>query len=140
MKVGFIGLGVMGRHMAGHLLRGGHTLGVYARRADSAASLVKAGATHYATPAALAAASDVVFTIVTASSDFEQVALGADGLIHGAKPGSVVVDMETISPAVALTSRPITAFSASPAVPLAASATALSITKTFSSSCGTDAR
>ena len=101
MKVGFIGLGVMGRHMAGHLLRGGHTLGVYARRADSAAPLIAAGATHYATPAALAAASDVVFTIVTASSDFEQVALGADGLIHGAKPGSVVVDMETISPAVA---------------------------------------
>jgi 2-hydroxy-3-oxopropionate reductase len=101
MKVGFIGLGVMGRHMAGHLLRGGHTLGVYARRADSAAPLIAAGATHYATPAALAAASDVVFTIVTASSDFEQVALGTDGLIHGAKPGSVVVDMETISPAVA---------------------------------------
>jgi 2-hydroxy-3-oxopropionate reductase len=101
MKAGFIGLGVMGRHMAGHLLRGGYTLGVYARRADSAAPLIAAGATHYATPAALAAASDVVFTIVTASSDFEQVALGTDGLIHGAKPGSVVVDMETISPAVA---------------------------------------
>lgn len=101
MKTGFIGLGVMGRHMAGHLLRGGHTLGVYARRADSAAPLIAAGATHYATPAALAAASDVVFTIVTASSDFEQVVLGTDGLIHGAKPGSVVVDMETISPAVA---------------------------------------
>lgn len=101
MKVGFIGLGVMGRHMAGHLLRGGHALGVYARRADSAAPLIAAGATLYATPAALAAASDVVFTIVTASSDFEQVALGTDGLIHGARPGSVVVDMETISPAVA---------------------------------------
>ncbi len=91
----------MGRHMAGHLLRGGHTLGVYARRAESAAPLVAAGATRHATPAALAAACDVVFTIVTASSDFEQVALGADGLIHGAKPGSVVVDMETIAPAVA---------------------------------------
>jgi 2-hydroxy-3-oxopropionate reductase len=101
VKVGFIGLGVMGRHMAGHLLRGGHPLGVYARRADSAAPLVAAGATRYATPAALAAACDVVFTIVTASGDFEQVALGADGLIHGARPGSVVVDMETISPAVA---------------------------------------
>jgi 2-hydroxy-3-oxopropionate reductase len=101
VKVGFIGLGVMGRHMAGHLLRGGHTLGVYARSADSAAPLVAAGATRYATPAALAAACDVVFTIVTASSDFEQVALGVDGLIHGARPGSVVVDMETISPAVA---------------------------------------
>lgn len=101
MKVGFIGLGVMGRHMAGHLLRGGHALGVYARRAGSATPLVAAGATPYASPAALAAASDVVFTIVTASSDFEQVAQGTDGLIHGAKPGSVVVDMETISPAVA---------------------------------------
>ncbi len=101
MKVGFIGLGVMGRHMAGHLLRGGHTLGVWARRAESAAPLVAAGATLHASPAALAAASDVVFTIVTASSDFEQVALGAEGLIHGAKRGSVVVDMETISPAVA---------------------------------------
>lgn len=101
MKVGFIGLGAMGRHMAGHLLRGGHTLGVYARRADSAAELVKAGATFYTTPAVLAAACDVVFTIVTASSDFEAVTLGADGLIHGARRGSVVVDMETISPAVA---------------------------------------
>ena len=101
MKVGFIGVGAMGRHMAGHLLRGGHTLGVYARRADSAAELLKAGATFYTSPAVLAAACDVVFTIVTASSDFEAVALGPDGLIHGARRGSVVVDMETISPAVA---------------------------------------
>ena len=101
MKVGFIGLGAMGHHMAGHLLRGGHTLGVYARRADSASELVKGGATFHTTPALLAAACDVVFTIVTASSDFEAVALGPDGLIHGARRGSVVVDMETISPAVA---------------------------------------
>ena len=101
MNVGFIGLGVMGRHMAGHLLRGGHALGVYARRAASTEPLVAAGAKAYATPAALAASCDVVFTIVTASSDFEQVTLGPDGLIHGLKPGSVVVDMETISPAVA---------------------------------------
>jgi len=101
MNVGFIGLGVMGRHMAGHLLRGGHALGVYARRAASAEPLVAAGAKAYATPAALAASCDMVFTIVTASSDFEQVTLGPDGLIHGLKPGSVVVDMETISPAVA---------------------------------------
>lgn len=100
MNTGFIGLGVMGRHMAGHLLRGGHALGVYARRKDSATPLIEAGAKFYATPAALAAACDVVFTIVTAASDFEEVALGANGLIHGLKPGSVVVDMETISPAV----------------------------------------
>jgi len=101
LNVGFIGLGVMGRHMAGHLLRGGHTLHVYARRRESAEPLVKEGAKFHATPAVLAAACEVVFTIVTAASDFEQVTLGADGLIHGLKTGSVVVDMETISPAVA---------------------------------------
>ena len=87
MKVGFIGLGAMGRHMALHLQKGGHQLGVWARRAESAAPLVAIGATRHDTPAALAAASDVVFTMVTASSDFEQVVLGASGILHGAKPG-----------------------------------------------------
>jgi 2-hydroxy-3-oxopropionate reductase len=101
LNVGFIGLGVMGRHMALHLMKGGHRMGVWARRAESAAPLVAAGAARYDTPAALAAACEVVFTMVTASSDFEQVVLGGQGIIHGARPGSVVVDMETISPAVA---------------------------------------
>ena len=91
----------MGRHMALHLMKGGHRMGVWARRAESAAPLVAAGATRHDAPAALAAASDVVFTMVTASGDFEQVVLGDEGIVHGAKPGSVVVDMETISPAVA---------------------------------------
>ena len=100
MNVGFIGLGAMGRHMAQHLLNGGHRVGVWARRAESAAPLVAAGALRHDTPAALAAVSEVVFTMVTASSDFEAVVLGENGIIHGAKPGSVVVDMETISPAV----------------------------------------
>jgi 2-hydroxy-3-oxopropionate reductase len=89
--------------MALHLQKGGHQLGVWARRAESAAALVAIGATRHDTPAALAAASDVVFTMVTASSDFEQVVLGASGIFQGAKPGLVLVDMETISPAVART-------------------------------------
>ena len=101
MKLGFIGLGVMGRPMALHLMRHGHTLGVYARRAESAAPLVAAGATRYDTPAALAAACEVIFTMVTNSHDVEQIVLGADGIAQGAKAGSVLVDMETISPAVA---------------------------------------
>jgi 2-hydroxy-3-oxopropionate reductase len=101
LDLGFIGLGAMGRHMALHLMKGGHRMGVWSRRAESAAPLVAAGATRHDSPASLAAASDVVFTMVTASSDLEQVALGVDGIIHGAKPGSVLVDMETISPAVA---------------------------------------
>lgn len=91
----------MGRHMAQHLMKGGHQLGVWARRADSAAPLVAAGAKRYDSPAALAAASEVVFTMVTASSDFEAVVTGPGGIIEGARRGSVVVDMETISPAVA---------------------------------------
>lgn len=101
MNIGFIGLGAMGRHMAQHLMKGGHRLGVWSRRAESAAPLVVAGATAYDSPAALAAASEVVFTMVTASSDFEAVVTGKGGIIEGAKRGSVVVDMETISPAVA---------------------------------------
>ncbi len=91
----------MGRHMAQHLMNGGHRLGVWSRRAETAKPLVDAGATYYDSPAALAAASEVVFTMVTASSDFEAVATGAGGIIEGAKRGNVVVDMETISPAVA---------------------------------------
>lgn len=101
MNLGFIGLGAMGRHMAQHLMKGGHQLGVWARRADSAAPLVAAGASRHDSPAALAAVSEVVFTMVTASSDFEAVVTGPGGIIEGAKRGSVVVDMETISPAVA---------------------------------------
>ncbi len=91
----------MGRPMALNLMKRGHQMGVYARRPDSAAPLVAAGARAYATPAELAANAEVVFTVVTHSSDVEQVVLGENGVIHGARAGSVVVDMETISPAVA---------------------------------------
>jgi len=101
MKLGFIGLGVMGRPMALHLMKHGHSMGVYARRAESAAPLVAAGATRYDTPAALAAVCEVVFTMVTNSQDVEQIVLGADGIAQGAKAGSVLVDMETISSTVA---------------------------------------
>jgi 2-hydroxy-3-oxopropionate reductase len=101
MRLGFIGLGVMGRPMALNLLKHGHAMSVYARRAEAAAPLVAAGATRYATPAEVAANAEVIFTMVTASRDVEEVVLGAQGVIHGARPGSVLVDMETISPGVA---------------------------------------
>jgi 2-hydroxy-3-oxopropionate reductase len=91
----------MGRPMALNLMKRGHQMGVYARRPESAAPLVAAGARAYATPAELAANAEVVFTVVTFSTDVEQVVLGANGVIHGARAGSVVVDMETISPAAA---------------------------------------
>jgi 2-hydroxy-3-oxopropionate reductase len=91
----------MGCPMALNLMKHGHALGVYARRPEAARPLMDAGARLFGTPADLAARSEAVFTMVTASKDFEDVALGAAGVVHGAAPGSVLVDMETISPAVA---------------------------------------
>jgi 2-hydroxy-3-oxopropionate reductase len=99
MKVGFIGLGVMGRPMARHVLEGGHQLGVWARRPAATDPLVASGATVHETPAALAAQSDVVVTMVTGTRDVEQVLLGEKGVIEGARPGTIVVDMSTISAA-----------------------------------------
>jgi 2-hydroxy-3-oxopropionate reductase len=103
MKLGFIGLGVMGRPMALNLMKRGHEMAVYARRAASAAPLLAAGARGCATPAEVAAHAEVIFTMVTQSEDVEEVVLGEHGVIHGARPASVVVDMETISPIVART-------------------------------------
>lgn len=98
MKVGVIGLGVMGRPMALHLQRAGHDLHVWARRPASVAGLP---ATVCQTPAELGRQCEVVFTIITSSADVEHVALGPDGLIEGMAPGSVLVDCSTIAPEAA---------------------------------------
>ena len=98
MRVGFIGLGVMGRSMALNLLRGRHELTVYARRPASLAPLVERGAATAETPAALAAGCDAVFTMLTGTPDVEQVLLGDDGVVHGARSGTVVIDTSTIDP------------------------------------------
>ncbi len=101
MKIGFIGLGVMGRPIAEHLLCAGHELSVYARRSAAAAPLAAAGALAWSSPAEAAARAEVVFTMVTGSDDVRQVVLGEGGVIDGAAPGTVVVDMSTIAPGVA---------------------------------------
>jgi len=98
MNIGFIGLGIMGRPMALHLIEGGHSLRVYARRRESMAPLTEAGATACDSPTEAAQGSDVVFTIVSDTPDVEHVVLGQGGVIAGAASGSVVVDMSTISP------------------------------------------
>lgn len=97
MKVGFVGLGVMGRPMAAHLLAAGHELAVWARRPDSAAELAARGVPVCATPAELAARSEVVISIVTTSSDVAALAFGPQGLAEGFAAGSVHVDMSTIA-------------------------------------------
>ena len=101
MRLGFIGLGNMGSEMARHLLAAGHTLNVYARGERSREHANRLGLTPLPTPADVARASEVVFTMITAGSDVESLALGPDGIVHGASPGLILVDMSTISPAIA---------------------------------------
>lgn len=101
MKVGFVGLGIMGRPMALNILKGGFDLTVWARRAESMAPLLEAGAKGAGSAAEVAAACDVVFSMVSDAADVEQVALGAGGVAEGAKPGLIFVDMSTIAPAAA---------------------------------------
>lgn len=99
MKLGFVGLGIMGRPMALNLRKAGHLLWVHGRRAATMQPLADAGATACSSPQDVATNADIVFICVSDTPDVEQVILGNDGLIHGVRPGSVVVDMSTISPA-----------------------------------------
>jgi 2-hydroxy-3-oxopropionate reductase len=99
LKIGFIGLGAMGRPMAQHLMKGGHELHVWARRSEQARPLTDVGAKAWLTPAQLAAQCEVVLTMVTKGEDVEHVVLGPEGVIRGAKPGTVVIDCSTIPPA-----------------------------------------
>jgi len=97
-RIGFVGLGAMGTPMARNLLRGGHQVSVFARRTAAVAALAADGAVQLASPAEVAAASDVVFTMVTDTAAVEAVVLGTDGIVSGARPGTVVVDHSTIDP------------------------------------------
>jgi 2-hydroxy-3-oxopropionate reductase len=98
MKIGFIGSGIMGRPMSLNLINAGHELFTWGRRFDAVEPLLVAGAMGKGTPAEVAAEADITFTMVSNTADVEQVILGKRGLMHGAKPGSVIVDMSTISP------------------------------------------
>lgn len=90
MRVGYIGLGIMGRSMAHNILKAGFPLVVYNRTPERARSLVEEGAVQAASPRELAARVDVICSCVTGPHDVEEVALGPNGLIHGLKPGSDV--------------------------------------------------
>jgi 3-hydroxyisobutyrate dehydrogenase len=96
--VAFIGLGIMGLPMAGHLLKAGCRLTVHSRTKSKASELLNAGATWAETPAAAAAGADVVFVCVTDTPDVEAVLLGTNGVIRSTRQGLIVVDHSTISP------------------------------------------
>ena len=99
MNVGFIGLGTMGGPMARNLLAKGHALTVFDVIAPAVAGLVAAGARAAGSPAEVAAASDVVITMLPDAPDVLRVALGPDGILQGLKAGATYIDMSTIDPA-----------------------------------------
>lgn len=100
-KIGWVGIGVMGRSMCGHLLAAGHEVRVYTRTKASAESVLAAGAQWCDSPGDVAEGSDFVFSIVGYPSDVRAVYMGEGGLIDRAAPGTVLVDMTTSEPALA---------------------------------------
>jgi 2-hydroxy-3-oxopropionate reductase len=101
MNIGFIGLGIMGRQMALHLARDGHKLHLWARRHVSLKPFSEVGAHAHVSAAEVARHAEIVFTMVADAPDVAAVTLGEDGIAAGARPGLIVVDMSTISPAAA---------------------------------------
>ena len=99
-KVGFIGLGIMGKPMARNLLKAGYPLTVHNRSRGSVEELVREGATPASSPREVAEASEVVVTMLPNSPDVEAVVLGSEGVLEGARDGQVLIDMSTINPLV----------------------------------------
>jgi 2-hydroxy-3-oxopropionate reductase len=96
--IGFIGLGVMGRPMAEHLVRAGHEVTVHNRSQEPVRALVSAGAKAGGSPADVAADADIVITMVPDSPEVEDVVLGEDGIFSTARQGLLLIDMSTIRP------------------------------------------
>ena len=98
MKIGFIGLGIMGRPMAGHLLAAGHQLLTCTHRTPLAHDLLERGVVVRSNPAAVAAEAECVILMLPDTPDVERVLFGADGVATGLKPGTIVMDMSSIDP------------------------------------------
>ncbi len=98
MKVGFIGLGVMGAPMALNILKGGHELTVFDRSPEAVAQLVKAGARAAASPKEVGAGSEIVVTMLPEPQHVEQVVTGPHGVAEGLPAGGIVIEMSTIDP------------------------------------------
>ena len=101
-KIGWIGTGVMGSSMCGHLIEAGFSATVYSRTPSKAQGLIDKGATWADSPKAVAAASDVVFSIVGFPADVREVLLSENGALAGSKSGNILVDMTTSDPSLAV--------------------------------------
>ncbi|WP_121589365.1 2-hydroxy-3-oxopropionate reductase [Brenneria goodwinii] len=106
MKIGFIGLGIMGKPMSKNLLKAGYSLVVMDRNTEAVAEVVAAGATSADSPKLVAEQCDIIITMLPNSPHVKEVVLGENGVIDGARAGSVVIDMSSIAP---LASREIAA-------------------------------
>src|SRR4029079_19210667 len=100
-RIGWIGTGVMGRSMCGHVISAGYKLTLFTRTKEKAAELVERGATWAGAPREVAEASDVVISIVGFPQDVRQVMLGDDGALAGSKAGNILIDMTTSEPSLA---------------------------------------
>lgn len=98
MKIGFIGLGIMGKPMSKNLLKAGYSLVVYNRSTGPVQELVKLGATAASTPKEVAAQCQVVITMLPNSPEVKEVVLGANGVLAGAEPGTILIDASSIAP------------------------------------------
>jgi 3-hydroxyisobutyrate dehydrogenase-like beta-hydroxyacid dehydrogenase len=98
MKIGFIGLGIMGSRMAANLQKGGHTLVVYNRTREKAEPLLAQGARWAASPPALASQVEVIFTMLAHPSAVEEAALGLGGFLSRLAPGKIWIDCSTVNP------------------------------------------
>jgi 3-hydroxyisobutyrate dehydrogenase len=101
-RIGWIGTGVMGRSMCGHLMSAGYKVTLFTRTKEKAADLMERGARWAASPRDVAAASDVVISIVGFPHDVRQVLLADDGALAGSKPGNIIIDMTTSEPSLAV--------------------------------------
>lgn len=101
-NIGWIGTGVMGKSMCSHIMKAGYGVSVYTRTKRKAEGLVSEGAVWCDTPKAVAERSDIIFTIVGFPKDVEEVYFRQDGILSGVKSGSVVVDMTTSEPSLAV--------------------------------------
>lgn len=99
-KIGFVGLGIMGKPMALNLIKAGFEVIAFNRTKEKVEAIIKAGGKAANTPKEVAENSDIIITIVSDSPDVKNVILGENGIIFGIKEGSVVIDMSTISPSV----------------------------------------
>lgn len=101
-RIGWIGTGVMGKSMCGHLLSAGYSVTVFNRTKEKASDLLTAGAAWAESPRQVAEQSDMIFSIVGYPHDVQSVLLGDDGALHGCTEGNIIVDMTTSKPSLAI--------------------------------------